>query len=63
MNTPFDAALEVLEQAGGVTMAKRQAEEVAVYLSQDLDAFYAQSFVPQEPNESSERLLICICIR
>lgn len=54
----FDAALEALEQAGGGTLAKRQAEEVSVHLSQDFDAFYAQPLVLQEPNEMSERLLI-----
>jgi len=40
----FDAAVEALAlaQAGGGRIAKRQAEELAVHLSQDFDAFYAQ---------------------
>jgi len=42
----FDEAVDHLARAGGGQMAKRQAEEVAVYLSQDFDAFYAQPFAP-----------------
>ena len=38
----FDAAVGALAQAGGGRIAKRQAEELAVHLSQDFDAFYAQ---------------------
>jgi hypothetical protein len=54
----FDAALEQLEQAGGGQMAKRQAEEVAVHLSQDFDAFYAQPLALPAVVESSEKLLV-----
>lgn len=37
-------------RAGGGWMAKRQAEEVAVHLSQDLDAVYAQPVaLPRAP--------------
>ncbi len=38
----FDEAVDHLTRAGGGQMAKRQAEEVAVQLSQDFDAFYNQ---------------------
>jgi hypothetical protein len=36
----FDEAVDHLGRAGGGRMAKRQAEEVTVHLSQDFDAFY-----------------------
>ena len=42
MRGSFDEALGHLERSGGGRMAKRQAEEVAVHLSQDFDAFYHQ---------------------
>ena len=54
----FDAALEQLEQAGGGQMAKRQAEEVAVHLSQDFDAFYAQPLAPPQTLAETEQLLV-----
>lgn len=55
----FDAALEQLEDAGGGQMAKRQAEEVAVHLSQDFDAFYAQPpELPQTLAETEKFLVI-----
>jgi hypothetical protein len=43
----FDEAVAHLARAGGGQMAKRQAEEVAVQLSQDFDAFDAQPLAPQ----------------
>jgi hypothetical protein len=54
----FDAACAHLKQVGGGQMAKRQAEDVAVHLSQDFDAFYAQPLLAQPPSESCERFLI-----
>jgi hypothetical protein len=54
----FDAALEQLEQAGGGQMAKRQAEEVAVHLSQDFDAFYAQALAAPQTVAVTEKLLV-----
>jgi hypothetical protein len=53
----FEAAPEQLKQVGGGQMAKRQAEEMAVHLSEDFDAFYAQSLAAHAL-ESNERLLI-----
>jgi len=38
-----DEAVGQLEGLGGGQMARRQAEEVAVHLSQDFDTFYAQA--------------------
>jgi len=38
----FDEAVDHRARSGGGRMAKRQAEEVAVQLSQDFDAFYGQ---------------------
>ncbi len=40
----FDEAIAHLVRASGGRMEKRQAEEVAVELSQDFDAFYSQPF-------------------
>jgi hypothetical protein len=55
----FDAAVDHLARAGGGRMAKRQTEEVAVQLSQDFDAFYAQPLVPpQEPEDEAKILVI-----
>ena len=42
----FDEAVDHLVRSGGGRMAKRQAEEVAVHLSQDFDAFYEQPLAP-----------------
>jgi len=55
----FDEAVEQLQRAGGGQMAKRQAEDVTVHLSQDFDAFYAQ---PLEAlaEEGDERELLVI---
>jgi hypothetical protein len=39
-------------------MAKRQAEAVAVSLSQDFDAFYAQPLAAVQPNAESGKLLV-----
>ena len=46
----FDEAVEHLDRSGGGRIAKRQAEERAVDLSQDFDAFYAQ---PREPSQAA----------
>jgi hypothetical protein len=54
----FDEAVDHLARAGGGQMAKRQAEEVAVYLSQDFDAFYAQPFAPLETSTEKDKLLV-----
>jgi hypothetical protein len=55
----FDEAVDHLARAGGGQMAKRQAEEVAVHLSQDFDAFYDQALtVPQEPRDEGKLLVI-----
>jgi hypothetical protein len=54
----FDEAVAQLERAGGGRMAKRQAEAVAVSLSQDFDAFYAQPLAAAQPNAESGKLLV-----
>ena len=57
----FDEAVErlVLRAAGGWRMAKRQAEEVTVHLSQDFDAYYDQPLAsPQEGREEGKLLVI-----
>jgi hypothetical protein len=54
----FDAAVAQLEQTGGGQMAKRQAEEVALSLSQDFDAFYAQPLAAPETAAAAEQLLV-----
>jgi hypothetical protein len=54
----FDAAVEHLVRAGGGRMAKRQAEEVAVHLSQDFDAFYAQPLPLPQPGATAGKLLV-----
>jgi hypothetical protein len=54
----FDKAVEHLARAGGGRMAKRQAEEVAVYLSQDFDAFYAQPLAPPQASGDEGNLLV-----
>ena len=47
----FEEAVEHLARSGGGRMAKRQAEEVAVQLSQDFDAFYDQPLTPSREAE------------
>jgi len=54
----FDAAVDHLARAGGGQMAKRQAEEVAVHLSQDFDAFYAQPLAPPQTARDEGTLLV-----
>ncbi len=55
----FDEAVDHLTRTGGGRMAKRQTEEVAVQLSRDFDAFYAQPLVPpQEPEDEAKILVI-----
>ena len=54
----FDEAVAHLARAGGGQMAKRQAEEVAVQLSQDFDAFYAQPLAPRPVVGGGEQLLV-----
>jgi hypothetical protein len=55
----FDEAVEHLARADGGQMAKRQAEEVAVHLSQDFDAFYAPPLaLPQASGDEGKLLVI-----
>jgi hypothetical protein len=54
----FDEAVNHLVRAGGGQIAKRQAEEVSVHLSQDFDAFYAQPFAPPQTAGDQGKLLV-----
>jgi len=55
----FDEAVDPLARAGGGQIAKRQAEEVSVHLSEDFDAFYAQPFAPPTTSaDKGKRLVI-----
>ena len=54
----FDEAVDHLVRAGGGQIAKRQAEEVSVHLSQDFDAFYAQAFVAPKTSADQGKLLV-----
>jgi hypothetical protein len=54
----FDEAVAALVRAGGGQMAKRQAEELAVHLSQDFDAFYAQPLARSQAAEDDYRFLV-----
>ncbi len=54
----FEAALDHLARAGGGQMAKRQAEEVTVHLSQDFDAFYAQPLASGQAGGDEQKLLV-----
>lgn len=54
----FDEAVDHLARAGGGQMAKRQAEEVSVHLSQDFDAFYAQLLAPPQVARDAGKLLV-----
>jgi hypothetical protein len=54
----FGEAVEHLVRSGGGRMAKRQSEEVAVHLSQDFDAFYAQPLAPPEVTGDGEKILV-----
>ena len=55
----FDEAVDHLGRSGGGRMAKRQAEEVAVHLSEDFDAFYDQPLAPL-PEAGDERKILVI---
>jgi len=54
----FDEAVAELARAGGGQMAKRQAEEVAMQLSQDFDAFYGRPLSPVSWLEGQRPLLV-----
>jgi hypothetical protein len=54
----FDEAVDHLVRGGGGRMAKRQAEEVAVDLSEDFDAFYAQPLAPPQALRDEGRILV-----
>jgi hypothetical protein len=54
----FEEAVDHLARAGGGRMAKRQAEEVSVHLSQDFDAFYAQPLAPSQTIGDASKLLV-----
>ena len=54
----FDEAIAHLERAGGGRMAKRQAEEVAIELSQDFDGFYSQPFESVKDERHEDKILI-----
>jgi hypothetical protein len=54
----FDEAVEHLARAGGGQMAKRQAEEVAVHLSRDFDAFYEQPVAASRSGCDEGKLLV-----
>ena len=54
----FDEAVDHLARAGGGQMAKRQAEEVAVHLSEDFDAFYDHSAPAQRAQSDAGKLLV-----
>ena len=54
----FEEAVDHLARSGGGRMAKRQAEEVAVDLSQDFDAFYEQGHTPSREGENEGKLLV-----
>ena len=55
----FDEAVSCLARSGGGGIAKRQAEELTVHLSQDFDAYYAQPLaVSQAPGDEYKILVI-----
>ena len=54
----FDEAVDHLSRAGGGRIAKRQAEEVSVHLSQDFDAFYARPLAPLQTARDEGTLLV-----
>jgi hypothetical protein len=54
----FDEAVGHLERSGGGRMAKRQAEEVAVHLSQDFDAFHHQPLDAVAEAGDEEKVLV-----
>jgi hypothetical protein len=55
-----DETEDHLARAGGGQMAKRQAEQVAVHLSRDFDAFYAQALAsPQTAADAVKLVVMC----
>jgi len=54
----FDETIDHLVRGSGGRMAKRQAEEVAVHLSQDFDAFYEQPLVAAQAAGDEGKLLV-----
>jgi hypothetical protein len=54
----FDEAVAHLGRSGGGRMAKRQAEEVAVQLSRDFDAFYTQPLAPPQAAGDEKKILV-----
>jgi hypothetical protein len=54
----FDEAVDHLVRAGGGQIAKRQAQEVSVHLSQDFDAFYNQPVAPHQEGRDQGKLLV-----
>ena len=54
----FDEAVAHLSRSGGGRMAKRQAEEVAVHLSQDFDAFYNQPYESVKGEGDDKEILV-----
>ena len=54
----FDEAVDHLGRSGGGRMAKRQAEEVAVHLSEDFDAFYDQPLAPLREAGDERKILV-----
>ena len=54
----FDEAVDHLVRAGGGQIAKRQAEEVSVHLSEDFDAFYDQPLAPPQAARDAGKLLV-----
>ena len=54
----FDEAVDHLARSGGGRMAKRQAEEVTVHLSQDFDAFYDRPLAPPQTAQNEGKLLV-----
>jgi len=53
----FDETVAHLDRSGGGRMAKRQAEELTVGLSQDFDAFYVQPLAPSQEAGDEYKLL------
>jgi len=54
----FDEAVAHLDRLGGGRMGKRQAEEVAVHLSRDFDAFYHQPLRLLPDPRAGEKILV-----
>jgi len=53
----FEEAVDRLARAGGGRMATMQAEEVAVHLSEDFDAFYMHPLAPPQAGRDAGKLL------